>query len=48
MLDFKGVALIMKASKNLPNWRFILLTGIGWLFGLAALSAALPWERLLP
>jgi len=33
----------MEASKNLSNWRFVLLVGIGWLFGLAALFAAVRW-----
>jgi len=44
-MDDKTLAKLMEATKNLPNWRFALLAGIGWLFGLAALSAALPWGK---
>jgi len=33
---------------HLPAWRFLVLASIGFLFGLAALSATLPWEKILP
>jgi len=44
--DIKRLTQLMKVSKQLPAWRFILLVGIGWLFGLATLVAAIPWEHI--
>jgi len=42
-MDFKALAQLMEASAKLPAWRFVLLVAIGWLFGLAALVAAIRW-----
>jgi len=43
VFDFKALAQLMEASEKLSVWRFVALVAVGWLFGLAALVAAIRW-----
>jgi len=55
-MDFsKTMGEVRKMAEQLPDNRFAVVVRLAWgciavaaLFGLAALSAALPWGKILP